>query len=176
VNPLTATKRDSRSQALLLRARGLHIVVAMSTRIALVVEDDPAARFLLTRILRAIGLSPIGFGSAEAAIAYIEMNGAPSFVSIDVCLPRMSGFELCEWLRANTRGVATAVVTARAGLTDETRALSLGAAYIEKPVRMRHYCAVVRALLGDDDDATERTLEVVETIDPQSVHFWAKQP
>lgn len=118
--------------------------------VTLVVEDDPVWRRLLVHRLGAMGHVVVDVPHAEGALGWIGAHGPPRLVCLDLSLPEMSGFGLCEQLRAHarTRDVPVIVVTARTSLEDRTLALEVGAdAFFEKPVRWAAFEAEVDALL-----------------------------
>ena len=117
---------------------------------AVVVEDDPAIRQLIARALAQLNVQTQGFGSGEAALAWIEVNRPPDLVSLDLVLPWMCGVRVCESLRtcSRTRHVPIIVLTGRTDIQDEAAAIEAGAdAFIEKPFRIRTYLDEVRRLI-----------------------------
>ena len=67
-------------------------------------------------------------------------------------LPGMSGFEVCEHLRASGTHVPIIVLTARTHERDRVRGLDLGADdYVRKPFSVRELLARVRAQVRRDD-------------------------
>ncbi len=117
---------------------------------ALVVEDDPATQRLIAHTLRGAGLSPVGVGSGEAALAWLEMNPPPALMSVDLMLPHMSGLRLCDAVRTRheTASLPIVIITARSGVQDEAAALEVGAAFLGKPFRVRELIDLVTGLLA----------------------------
>jgi len=72
-----------------------------------VVDDDENIRRSFSRLLRAAGMQPMAFLSAEAFIAD-ERHAQFDCLVLDVQLPGMSGLELQEHLHAE--GIATPIV------------------------------------------------------------------
>ncbi|MDR1052757.1 MAG: response regulator [Planctomycetaceae bacterium] len=65
------------------------------------------------------------------------MTTTPDLILLDIMMPKMSGFEVCERLRANpkTRGIMIIMVTALSELGDIERAVAAGCDdYLSKPV------------------------------------------
>jgi DNA-binding response OmpR family regulator len=117
----------------------------------LVVEDEPELRLLLTDNLLEEGYAVTATDDAETALARIESR-PPALVLLDVLLPRMSGFELLQRVRA--RGIHTPVIvlTARASESDRIIGLDLGADdYVTKPFNLRELFARVRAQVRRGD-------------------------
>jgi DNA-binding response OmpR family regulator len=70
---------------------------------------------------------------------------------LDVMLPGMSGFEVCQQLRARELHLPIVVLTARTHEEDRIRGLDLGADdYVSKPFSVSELLARVRALVRRD--------------------------
>jgi CheY-like chemotaxis protein len=113
----------------------------------LYVEDDEGDRFFMERAFAAAGLGSTlrMVPDGEAALEYLSGQGGyanraqfplPHFILLDLNLPRVSGFELLEWLRGHPVLNALPVVIFSSSMRDEDRlrAERLGANdYWEKP-------------------------------------------
>lgn len=137
----------------------------------LLVEDDASLRLALTKALRASGfrveVAAAGKEGLDAARAL-----RPDLVLLDVMLPGMNGFEVCERLRDENPDVPILMVTAKGEEPDKLRGFSLGADdYIVKPFGMAELCARVSAALRRQRRA-EVEIEVV-TFGDVSVDFRA---
>ena len=116
----------------------------------LVVEDDPSLRRLLVRQLERMGLSVVDVDNGESAMTWLDSNTPPALVCLDLALPAMSGFRVCESIRSSvrTRDVAVFVISARTTVQDHTFALEVGAdAFLEKPFKLKDFELEVRRLL-----------------------------
>lgn len=105
----------------------------------LVVEDDPHLRKMLVKHLEARH-AVHAVENGELALGWLEQHPAPDLVCLDLALPTMSGFRVCESLRAQqkTRAVPVLVITARTSVQDHTFALEVGAdAFLEKPFKLK---------------------------------------
>lgn len=118
-------------------------------RIGIVIEDDAPTRHILVRALQRLHINTRGFGSGEAALAWVELNGTPDIVTVDVTLPAMCGLRVCEWFRTmpRTRHVPLILVTAHTGAQDMAAAHEVGAAYLAKPFRLQELTDMVMRLL-----------------------------
>ena len=76
----------------------------------LVVEDEPDIRELLGETLAVLGDVELAVDGQDA-LERIERGGAPAVILLDLCLPRLSGPELIDWLRATARFAGVPVVT-----------------------------------------------------------------
>jgi len=113
----------------------------------LIVEDDPSLRLGLTKALRSAGFAvsaaPTGPEGLEAALA-----SPPDLVLLDVMLPGMNGFEICEELRRHDADLPIILVTAKGEEHDRVRGLKLGADdYVVKPFGVSELLARVDAAL-----------------------------
>jgi FixJ family two-component response regulator len=98
-----------------------------------VVEDDALLRRALQRLLRVSGFAVETFGSAEDFLA-TELATPFDCLVLDIRLPKLTGFELHDRLRAV--GVSTPMIFITGHDDDAARekARSLGAAgYVPKP-------------------------------------------
>jgi signal transduction histidine kinase len=103
----------------------------------LVVDDNDANRSLARHTLEDEGYRVLEASAGEEAIAIVERE-APDCILLDVRMPGMDGFAVCERLRALPRGADTPVVFLTALRDVETfdRALRAGGDdFLTKPVR-----------------------------------------
>jgi DNA-binding response OmpR family regulator len=112
----------------------------------LVADDDADLRELI-----AFGLAQAGYLVIKAADgpAALERFAAesPDLVVLDINMPGMSGFQVCDTIRRDSR-VPVLMLTVRGEEEDLVRALDLGADdYLTKPFSPRTLLARIRALL-----------------------------
>ncbi len=122
----------------------------MARRI-LIVDDEPNIVISLEFLMRREGYEVEIASDGEAAMKSLA-ESAPDLVLLDVMLPRMNGFEVCQQLRANPawRAIKILVLTARGRDSEIARGLTLGAdLYVTKPFSTKDLVAQVRRLLGD---------------------------
>jgi CheY-like chemotaxis protein len=126
----------------------------------LLVEDDPNDALLLQRAFRKANLAnPIQLVSdGDAAVSYLagqapyadrSRHPLPVLVLLDLKLPRRSGHEVLEWLRAQPglRRLPVVVITSSKESVDVRRAYDLGAnSYLVKPVGFDALIEMVKAL------------------------------
>ncbi|MEI6874083.1 MAG: response regulator [Spirochaetota bacterium] len=115
----------------------------------LVVDDTPANLELLSGLLRAQGYAPRPVPSGKLALAAARAE-APDLVLLDIRMPEMDGFEVCERLKADEtlRDVPVIFITAAQDREDKVRAFSLGAVdYVTKPFQVEELQARVRTHL-----------------------------
>lgn len=113
----------------------------------LIVEDEHELAEHLRR-----GLIAEGFGVdvAHDGVAGLQMarTGEHDLILLDLMLPRMSGYQVCQSLRRDGITIPILVLTAKDGTYDHTDALDGGADdYLTKPFSYPVLMAHVRALL-----------------------------
>jgi two-component system response regulator RegX3 len=120
----------------------------MATKLAvLVVEDEAAIRSGLCDVLAFHGYAPSAVESGEEGLRRaLETDYA--LVLLDVMLPGLSGFEVCEELRAKRPEQPILMLTARGAEEDVVRGLRSGADdYVTKPFSVSELMARIAALL-----------------------------
>ena len=103
---------------------------------ALVVEDEPAMRDIISFALETQDFSTVTAGSAAAGWAVLAEQHI-DLVVLDVMLPGMSGVELCRRITA-TRPVPVILLTALGETSHRIAGLEAGASdYVSKPFHPR---------------------------------------
>jgi DNA-binding response OmpR family regulator len=121
----------------------------MRKRLALVVEDNPPERDMVAGWLRLEGFeveTAVDYRAAVAALASIR----PDIICCDISLPRESGFDLVEHVRANeaTAWIPILVMSERHSPEDMAQAEHVGAnAYLKKPFSRERLEKYITALL-----------------------------
>jgi DNA-binding response OmpR family regulator len=116
----------------------------------LLVDDDAAVRAAVSSALAGEGYDVDWFQDAEEALRQ-ALAMPPAVVLLDVGMPRLDGWELCEILRrqSHTREVPVLFLTGRTEVRDRITAMQVGGSdFISKPFRARDLRAKVRALIG----------------------------
>jgi DNA-binding response OmpR family regulator len=120
-------------------------------RHVLVVEDEPQMRGMLSDNLEYEGYKVTAVASGEDALTEFERH-AYALVLLDVMLPGIDGFDVCQRLRRAGTRVPIIVLTARTHERDRVHGLDLGADdYVSKPFSVRELLARVRAQVRRDD-------------------------
>jgi DNA-binding response OmpR family regulator len=118
----------------------------------LLVDDDAAVRSAVSGALAGEGYDVDCLGDAEEALRQ-ALAEPPSLVLLDVTMPRLDGWELCEILRrqSQTREVPVLFLTGRTDVRDRITAMQVGGTdFISKPFHAKDLRAKVRALVGRD--------------------------
>ncbi len=103
----------------------------------LIVDDVPDNIRVLSRMLAEEGHQLSAATGGREALELVE-SCRPDLILLDIMMPEMDGYEVCEVLRANPllSGIPVIFITALADAEDETRGLSMGAVdYITKPFK-----------------------------------------
>ncbi len=122
----------------------------------LVVEDDAAIAFGLQKNLQFEGYEVIVAAEGEAGLKR-ALEDRPDLIILDIMLPRINGFEICEILRKKQIETPVIFLSARSQETDKITGLDLGGDdYITKPFSVRELLARVKTVLrrvqGDDPE------------------------
>ena len=113
----------------------------------LVIEDDPAILRGLADNLACESHDVLTAADGETGYA-LARSRKPDLILLDVMLPRISGYELCRKLRAESIVTPIVMLTARGDEADRVVGLDLGADdYITKPFSVRELLARIRAVL-----------------------------
>jgi PAS domain S-box-containing protein len=115
----------------------------------LAVDDQPAALYATSRVLRNAGFTVLEAGTGAGALD-LARHG-PDLVLLDIKLPDMTGLEVCKRIKQDplTAGIPVLHLTATYGAgAEQAAALEGGAdAYLTLPVEPIVLVATVRALL-----------------------------
>lgn len=113
----------------------------------LVVEDEASIREVIALNLRRNGMEVLEAGSAEEALTSLEQAPDCSAAILDVMLPGMNGFSLCETIRRSNQKIGIIILSAKGQEQDKIRGLSIGADdYMTKPFSVSELLARVEAL------------------------------
>jgi len=123
--------------------------------VILVVEDDSRTLRLVRFILEEEGFEVEEAGNGADALK-IFREASPSLVLMDIGLPDMDGFALCQQIRESSP-VPIIIVTGEDKDEDKVRGLELGADdYVTKPFSTAELTARVKAVLRRQDLASVR--------------------
>ncbi|MDR3371841.1 HD domain-containing phosphohydrolase [Rhodoferax sp.] len=115
----------------------------------LAVDDTPASLRLLTDILKAEGYEVRSAISGELAL-YAATAQPPELILLDINMPRLSGFEVCQQLKKQpqTREVPVIFVSAMSETVEKLKGFELGAVdYVTKPFQREELLARVHTHL-----------------------------
>lgn len=116
----------------------------------LIVDDEPNIVLSLEFLMQQSGYQVVV--ARDGAEAMEQMAGfRPDLVLLDVMLPQINGFELCQKIRQNSDWDAVKVVmlSAKGRESEVSKGLALGAdAYVTKPFSTRELVERVATLLA----------------------------
>jgi DNA-binding response OmpR family regulator len=122
----------------------------------LVVEDEKSIRDGLTDVLVFRGYRVDAVADGDQALACLALE-TYALVLLDVMLPEVDGYTVCETLRQRGSDVPVLMLTAKGSEEDVLRGFQAGADdYVTKPFSLRELLARVEALLRR---TAHRTLE-----------------
>jgi two-component system alkaline phosphatase synthesis response regulator PhoP len=122
----------------------------------LIVEDDDAMGTALRDGFSFEGYEVVHAKDGEAALAMARGHAA-DLVILDVMLPKLSGLDVLQRLRADGNALPVIMLTARGQEIDKVVGLELGADdYVTKPFSIRELLARVRAILRRTEGSKKR--------------------
>ncbi len=115
----------------------------------LIADDEPNIVISLEYLMKREGYAvSVARDGAEAIAAILAER--PALVLLDVMMPKKSGFEVCQEVRANdaVKDTLILMLTAKGRDTDVAKGLGLGAdAYVTKPFSTKELVQKVREML-----------------------------
>jgi DNA-binding response OmpR family regulator len=112
----------------------------------LVADDDADLRELIAFTLAGAGYLVVKAADGSSAVRRFEEE-LPDLAVLDINMPGLSGFQVCEAIRARSR-VPVMMLTVRGEEADLVRALDLGADdFLTKPFSPRTLLARIKALM-----------------------------
>lgn len=125
-----------------------------------VVDDDPDIVTIAARRLRAAGYEVMSASDGEAGLRLVERE-RPGVVLLDLMMPKMHGFAVCQEIRRDATLDRTRIIvtSAKSYPVDIAKAKELGAdVYLVKPFDLEELATTVRSVLA--------------TLSTTSVKFW----
>lgn len=130
----------------------------------LVVDDEPNINDLISTSLNFSGFDVRSAMNGAQALAIAE-DFKPHALVLDVMMPGMNGFEVCEKLRKDGLKVGVLFLTAKDSTDDKVTGLTIGGDdYMVKPFSLEELIARVRAIL-------RRTGDIEIDIDDELIRF-----
>lgn len=115
----------------------------------LIVDDSSVSRMMIRRCMTAMqpdwALSEAASGDeAVALVATLQ----PDFITMDVNMPGISGFEAAEKIRQTNQHVKIVMLTANIQSTSREKAQQLSAKFVQKPVTQASMQQAIDYFLG----------------------------
>ena len=117
----------------------------------LIADDEPNIVVSLEFLMKQKGYAVQVASNGEDALRAVG-EFRPDLVLLDVMMPRLSGYDVCQKIRENPAWSAIRIVmlSAKGRDIEVSKGLALGAdAYVTKPFSTKELLARVQELLGD---------------------------
>ncbi|HPD92887.1 MAG: response regulator [Rhodobacter sp.] len=122
----------------------------------LVVEDEDNIAVALDYLMTREGYEQSRIATGAGAVDLIRQT-RPDLVLLDVMLPEVSGYEICQNVRLDPAlsGVKILMMTARGSAMERRKGLAMGAdGFISKPFELKALRAEVRRILAGEPAVT----------------------
>lgn len=140
-----------------------------STPHILLVEDEEHLAVGIKFNLEAEGFSVTAVGNGPAALNVVDATENPvDLIVLDLMLPGMSGYEVCEQIRDSGKQMPVLMLSARTLSEDRTRGFDVGAnQYLVKPFELEELISRIKNLLAQSNGQPR----VVKSGDSDLVQF-----
>lgn len=125
----------------------------------LIVEDEDNIAMALEYLLTREGYAHDRIANGAEAMARIR-DMRPDLVLLDVMLPEVSGYEICQDVRmdGDLKDIRILMMTARGSAVERRKGLALGAdGFIAKPFELKELKVELRRLLNDNSEDGSET-------------------
>jgi DNA-binding response OmpR family regulator len=151
-----------------------------SKRTILVIEDEPHIALGLKDALEFEGFSVLAAENGKAGLG-VAQKERPDAILLDLMLPDLNGYQVCEELRRANQFVPIIMLTAKSQEADKIRGLEAGADdYVTKPFSIGELVARIRAIFRrthrPSETPTFRLGEVIVNVAAQSIERDGKRP
>jgi FixJ family two-component response regulator len=121
-----------------------------------VVDDDPAVRKAVSRLLRSAGIAVAVFGSPMEFLARYD-PGMPGCLVLDLAMPGFNGLQLQTTLGEKGYSLPIIFLTGHGDVSKSVQAMKLGAFdFFTKPVNAKNLLPAIHAAI-EKDAVTRRT-------------------
>jgi DNA-binding response OmpR family regulator len=124
-------------------------VTGPESKLVLVVDDDQPINELVRLVLETRGYRVDSAADGEEAVEALGRR-KPDLVVLDVMIPKLSGLDVCRFIKETERlrDVKVVMLSAKSLDVDKLKAKGLGAdAYLTKPVKLSDLLDTVNGLL-----------------------------
>jgi twitching motility two-component system response regulator PilG len=97
-----------------------------SQPVVVVIDDSPTIRKIMDLTLQRMGLRMVGAASGVAGLAAVAEHN-PAIIFLDIVLPNVNGYQLCQVIKRNPRYRNTPVImlSGKDGIFDKVRGVWL---------------------------------------------------
>jgi DNA-binding response OmpR family regulator len=119
----------------------------MSTKKILLIDDDETLLSLLAEHIQMVGYTPLTANNGQTGLE-MASEDHPEIIVLDVMMPVMDGWQVCEQLRKTT-SIPIIMLTAKGDEVDKLRGFHLGVDdYVTKPFSFAELVARIKAILA----------------------------
>lgn len=136
----------------------------------LVVDDTPDNLRVLNAILTQAGYEPRLLPSGKMALESLQIE-QPDIILLDICMPEMDGFEVCEEIKKNPElcDIPVIFISALSDTEDKVKAFRRGGVdYITKPFKEEEVLARIHThihLFRVQKELVQKNIELQEALD-----------
>ncbi len=117
----------------------------------MVVDDEPYIARVIKFKLEQEGYTVIAANDGQSGLQKIKEE-KPDMVLLDVMMPGLSGYEVCQKIKedAELAGIPVVILTAKGQERDREQGLTMGASdYITKPFSPNRLLELVKSMIGE---------------------------
>lgn len=117
----------------------------------LIADDEPNIVVSLEFLMKQRGYDVLVVNDGEAALNAVREFG-PDLILLDVMMPRLNGYDVCQKIRENPawQGIRIVMLSAKGRDVEVNKGMAVGAdAYVTKPFSTKDLIARVAAMLGE---------------------------
>lgn len=137
-----------------------------------IIEDDPALAMGLCDALEFEGFHAVHAATGQAGLGLVA-SSQPNCIILDLMLPDINGYQVCEQIRKRNTLVPIIILSARSQEADKIRGLDAGADdYVTKPFSVGELVARIRAIFrrGMQTPTAAKKLEIGDAIVDVTTH------
>jgi len=121
-----------------------------------IVDDDPAIRKAISRLLRSAGIALAAFASPKEFLAQYD-PAAPGCLVLDIAMPGFNGLQLQAALGEKVSALPIIFLTGHGDVSKSVQAMKRGAFdFLTKPVMGKDLLPVIRAAIEKDAAARQQ--------------------
>jgi FixJ family two-component response regulator len=129
-----------------------------------VVDDDPAVRKALTRLIKSAGYTVQAFASAREFLGYWRVSDdGPACLVLDVRMPKFSGLDLQRELQTSNTPLPIIFITGHGDIPMSVKAMKKGAVdFLPKPVQDKDLLPAIEQALARARQAWDERQELAD--------------
>jgi DNA-binding response OmpR family regulator len=137
-------------------------------KVVLVIDDEPFIVDMLTTFLEINGYEVRGAHNGQDGLVLVQLE-KPDVLLLDLMLPDIAGFEVCERVRAMPEfaHIPVMIISARTEPESKARAMQAGAnIYLTKPLKMAELVTELQKLLTAAASAPQAAVPAPQAAPP----------